>query len=528
MGVPLLWQLIQQEGYNANLLWQFSVAPLPPGSFYRVNIFAFLFSTIQRIYAPPVDDQHTCYLIFEQHLVSRQIPKDAAFLYIDGPSPVEKRTTSESREPKRTLALQKAQACIGVMEERVRNRRRLRKRYFNKLYKLTRAAFYCDMLVHNTVETIWRPLGRSRFLAYKVADVCRTLDLFRAQLTLLGIVSKNDYTSSLTRLGVATNYKIVNRCLGLGGAVLEPSRHCNQEWKPPAHFEAAVRVFARRKFTAPADQTPNAQLEPSDPASQNAATEDEAQQPTDLQSILSRLQALQIRAKENRNSSYTVQEKEPLVVSNRNDTVDCLPEQRPRQHESGRKYKYRQRFAVKTRSHLQKHEPPEPLKQYQLKPCKSPPDSPLDCVNSTTQPRTQPKVRDVTHVDKKNLVEAMAWDHPTGTLELGTVNSNTSFKRTCQIAVGRLVEALAIHHIKEAEEDDITHKDDTKDMEDMPKKKNNQDDEDNEGEEGNMKPLDPEDRHLRLPCPGFSDKDLADFGKEYLEHKPATQVGLDE
>ncbi|KAF9125980.1 hypothetical protein BGW39_007002 [Mortierella sp. 14UC] len=289
------------------------------------------------------------------------------------------------------------------------------------------------------------PQSRSALPAYKVADVYRSLDLSRAQLTLLGIVSKNDYTSNLTRLGVATNYKIA-KSLGENepDAQALVALYLNHpdivaENGSPARFEAAVRVFACRKFTAPAEQTPNAQPEPSDPASQNAADEDEAQQPADLQSILSRLQTPRTRPKENMNSSYTVQEEEPLVVFNRCDTVDRPPEQRA--------------------------------------------------------------------LDSQQIVRL-----------------SSKVKRTCQIAIDQYVEALAIHHIKEeAEKDDNTDKDDTRDKEELPKKRNNQDDEDNEGDEGNKKSLELEDRHLQLLCPGFSDKDLADFGKDDLEHEPATQ-----
>jgi len=254
MGVPQLWQLLRQQGYEATLLWQFPVTPLPPGSFYRVDILAYLFSAIERIYTSPSHDQQYRNTIFEQHLQSCRVPKNAAVLYIDGPSPDEKLTTREFREAKRVLALQKAQTCIEDMEERLEGRRRLQKRDFSKLRKLTRAAFYwslesrkslaehlagngwnvvectseadlaiamdcqpgdvvlssdSDMLVYTTVETIWRPLARGRFLVYNVADMLNFLGISRAQLTVLGIVSKNDYTTNLARLGVTTNFKIL-------------------------------------------------------------------------------------------------------------------------------------------------------------------------------------------------------------------------------------------------------------------------------------------------------------------------------
>lgn len=104
MGMPLLWPLIRQEGYEATLLWQFPLAPLPPDSFYRVDILACFFSTIRRIYSSPSLDQQTQHIIFEQHLQSCRLPKNATLLYIDGPSPDEKLAAREAREAKRVLA----------------------------------------------------------------------------------------------------------------------------------------------------------------------------------------------------------------------------------------------------------------------------------------------------------------------------------------------------------------------------------------------------------------------------------------
>jgi hypothetical protein len=117
------------------------------------------------------------------------------------------------------------------------------------------------------------------------------------------------------------------------------------------------------------------------------------------------------------------------------------------------------------------------MKQYQLKPWKAPPDSPLD--PSSNKNRPLPKVQVVTDMDKKKLVNAMVWDHPTRTLEFGTINSNATralnrrpeqpgslallpriksslsrvvrlssqVKRTCQRAIGQYIEHLALHRI---------------------------------------------------------------------------------
>jgi 5'-3' exonuclease len=175
-------------------------------------------------------------------------------LYIDGPSPEEKRETRQRREEKRIVALQKAHIWLSDMETRVGARRRVRKRDFTKLNKLIRAAFYwtqdaraslaiylreqgwtvvecpseadtaiaidsrpqdivvsgdSDMLIYATVHTIWRPISRGKYLVYHLPKVLSYLGVSRLALTVLGIVCKNDYTSNLARMGLSTNIKIL-------------------------------------------------------------------------------------------------------------------------------------------------------------------------------------------------------------------------------------------------------------------------------------------------------------------------------
>ncbi|KAI1292410.1 hypothetical protein EDD11_008779, partial [Mortierella claussenii] len=66
------------------------------------------------------------------------------------------------------------------------------------------------MLAYNTIKTIWRPLSKRRhFLLYDVEEVLKCLGISRAHLTVLCIVSKNDYNNNLSLMGVITNYKVV-------------------------------------------------------------------------------------------------------------------------------------------------------------------------------------------------------------------------------------------------------------------------------------------------------------------------------
>ncbi|KAF9323508.1 hypothetical protein BGZ91_003538 [Linnemannia elongata] len=319
-------------------------------------------------------------------------------------------------------------------------------------------------------------------MAYNVANMLNFLGISRAQLTVLGIVSKNDYTTNLARLGVTTNFKI-HKSLKDAEQDIELSvarylEHPDVVTKNAGatHFEAAIRVA-----TVPA-----------------------------------------------------LAEK-PYVVFNRYNTVDRPPEQRPRPHKSGRNFKYRQRYAIKTRIHLQEHEAPESMKQYKLKPWKSPLESPLDPSSNKNEPRPLPKVRDVTNMVKKDLVDAMAWDHPTRTLELGTINSNVTralnkdhsqpepsvllpriksclsrvvrlsskVKRTCQIAIGLYIEQLALHHIQE----DERRKEDNKE--------NGETEDDGKEDDGKKEKEGQE-------------KDLANFSKGETEQEPTTQEGLED
>lgn len=380
MGIPLFWPHMRQEGYEAAMLWQFPSTPLPPNAFYRIDILSCFYSTIQRIYTS-THDQHICNIKFEQHLISYGVPKNS-YLYFDGPSPDEKHATLKTREAKRDLALQKAQACISDMEARVSSQRKVRKRDFNKLFKNIRAAFYwsqesrsslahhltnngwnavvcpseadiaiaadcqpkdivisgdSDMLIYDTVETVWRPLSRGRFLVYELAEVMVHLSISRAQLTTLGIVSKNDYSSNLTRLGISTNYKIVkslektetgncNLLFNLQRFLWKPL-YTNPCWpvyslfslflhdvadvqkliqqylvhsdvvcKNPSatHFQAATNVFVHRTFTAP-DSTI-----PLHTPGQEATAQDGAQQCGTVKDIFERLEALRLKLNESK------------------------------------------------------------------------------------------------------------------------------------------------------------------------------------------------------------------------------------
>ncbi|KAF9079164.1 hypothetical protein BGX23_004873, partial [Mortierella sp. AD031] len=249
-----------------------------------------------------------------------------------------------------------------------------------------------DMLIYDTVETVWRPLSRGRFLVYELAAVMDHLSISRAKLTTLGIVSKNDYSSNLTRLGISTNYKIVKSLdkteTDVQKLIQQYLVHPNVVCKNPSamHFQPATKVFVHRMFS-----TPDSTMAPQT-LGQESTSKDGAQQCRTLGDIFERLEALRLQLRESKKSTNDAgQAEEPRDVFNRYDTVDHPPGCRSRSHGSGRPYKYRQRYAIKTRSQLKKHDPPETMKQHQLKPWKSPPESPLDLSINTISPKIASK-----------------------------------------------------------------------------------------------------------------------------------------
>ncbi|KAG0254785.1 hypothetical protein BG011_005518, partial [Mortierella polycephala] len=63
-----------------------------------------------------------------------------------------------------------------------------------------------DMLVYGTILTIWRPISRRQCLVYDVPSVLATLNISKIRLTVLGVVSKNDYNSNIYSLRCITNF----------------------------------------------------------------------------------------------------------------------------------------------------------------------------------------------------------------------------------------------------------------------------------------------------------------------------------
>ncbi|KAG0020648.1 hypothetical protein BGZ81_009264, partial [Podila clonocystis] len=342
-----------------------------------------------------------------------------------------------------------------------------------------------DSLIYASIKTIWRPLARGRYLAYDVQMLLKQLEMSRAGLTVLGIVSRNDYSTNLTRMGVSTNYSIIQP---FGDAdpdtILQAyldhgevaSKHASK-----THFDAALKIFVRQQFTVE-DCIVSSQV-----SNQEDATQDPVQRTVTLENVLQRLKDLRLQLIESKKKSFIGgQAEERPRIFNRYNTIDHPPSLKPPPHSSGRKYKYRERYAIKTRLRVTKHEPPDILKQYTWKPWTARPESPRESTTSTSRCKRKDKpakpLLPVELMTKKDLVLALQWEHPTRTLEVGTINANVSralkqfpaplqddyflriktcltditrlaarSKRTCQRLIGQYLEQLSLHGVDEVD-----------------------------------------------------------------------------
>jgi hypothetical protein len=251
MGIGSLWAFIREKGYVPQIIRGLPSTPPLPSSKFRVDLLASFYPQVRYHY---LNDSSTFPQAIERHLISCELHKETSVLYLDGISPVEKQHTNSLRQYKRNNALAGVEDCIRDMEKSLEGGHAPHKPTFKNLEKKLRGAFYLgqdsrmvlatylrgqgwnlpevasesdvaiacdfkpgdvvvsgdsDMAAYENVETIYRPLSRKRFLKYKMAVVTKHLELSRKQLTALCCVSKNDYTTNLTQMGIKTNYGIM-------------------------------------------------------------------------------------------------------------------------------------------------------------------------------------------------------------------------------------------------------------------------------------------------------------------------------
>lgn len=251
MGVLGLWPFLRKKGYDPFI-------HCLPNSFARVDILGTFFSTIR--YAYTSHNLERAHLILERE-IDKYFDRKSSSLYLDGLPCVEKITTLIHREEIRAKALDNAEKFISILDQKVDENLRVRKWLFSTIHKYLRNSFYwtldarksfeiymrnkgwaiticsteadlaialdcvptdivvsrdSDMLIYESVHTIWRPISKGRFLVYDLPKVLEALGINRVQLTLLGVVSKNDYSNNIHGLGAESNFGIIKRLKGEG------------------------------------------------------------------------------------------------------------------------------------------------------------------------------------------------------------------------------------------------------------------------------------------------------------------------
>ncbi|KAG9319438.1 hypothetical protein KVV02_000474, partial [Mortierella alpina] len=213
MGVVGLWPFLKDKGYEPVLRHQSALQNHQHSqpSLIRVGVLGAFFITVRHAYSRKHhDDAHA---ILEMAF-TKLGPKETLVLYLDGAPALEKALTTANREEKRRTDLEVAEKNLQEFETLITANLRLRKRHFVAV---------------------------------------TSLQVTRAQLTVLEVVSRNDYTKNVEGLGPATNYSIVKRLkstdpIVMVNAYLADKRvvHKNTEQQT---FEKSIRVFLKGEQT---------------------------------------------------------------------------------------------------------------------------------------------------------------------------------------------------------------------------------------------------------------------------------------
>lgn len=151
--------------------------------------------------------------------------------------------------------------------------------------------------------------------------------------------------------------------------------------------------------------------------------------------------------------------------------------------------RHRPRYSIKKRTRRLEHDPPKGMKQYKWKPWTKPPESPVDLDTGTkskskateTESSLSTATTVVADMDKRQLVRALCWEHPTVTLDIGTLSANVNevlkdepalqqevldcirkavrlaaeIKRSCQRLIGLYLERLTVPGVLQPSDTDV-------------------------------------------------------------------------
>ncbi|GJJ78017.1 hypothetical protein EMPS_10376 [Entomortierella parvispora] len=467
----------------------------------RIDVLSF-FCIIRNAYSRcKPEDAHK---ILERHL-ARFGSKSNLVLYIDGQQALEKEETARRRKESRTVAAAKCMKSLQNLEDLINQNSRPRKRHFSDARSTLAATFYwslddrrsfvkymedagwcvqickteadvaiavdcqpddivisqdSDFLAYNTVSTLWRPVSKHVLLEYKLANVCLALQLSRAQLTALAIVSRNDYNRNLYSLGPITNYSLIKGICSpdiesivtayLGHVVVSNK---NKEGQT---FRISIQVFVNKQQT-PVPIQPAPVVSHDDTTTSNPSFEtlqskfrsicsryEEMKKIRPLDRICNR-EIVRLKSSHTKNRYRTVESpafiRTPPRVQPANEE-NCaslilspqggssLEEQEshaplPRTRIPNN----RPRYSFKRIEHkkVKKRPPPPKMKQYTWKPHKEQdpkPDKAQPAPKPKAPLRTLESFVEPAKTEKIGVIRSMRYQHPTSSLSIGTLAAN--------------------------------------------------------------------------------------------------------
>ncbi|KAK3821500.1 MAG: hypothetical protein J3Q66DRAFT_152665 [Benniella sp.] len=468
MGLKDWFPFLRRKGHDPPVLQQSTAGASLPDTTRRVDVLSF-FAVIKSAYGnKPLVQAHT---LLENH-IAKLGTKDNLVLYVDGDQAVEKQHANTIREAAREKAVERCKQSLDTLEERIDNDRKVRKRHFTDVRASLSATFRwsfpdrkaflshmvqagwtireceteadvaiavdcqpndvvisadSDMLAYASISTLWRPVSRDQFLVYKLPDVLRDLGLSRAQFTALAIVSSNDYNRNIYSLGPSTNHSIIKTLHGQDPRELVAMYMSHKEVatknKKKEDFAFSTRVFADLK------QTPvHTESDPAPPTNPHQRLKDRFQQ------VCSRFEEKKMQRQTIQQQSSST--KDDIIrlhsskAPNRFKTVESPAPPPPSlsdsqvTEENTRTPRHRPRYSFRGRTQKIHHQPPPRMKKYTWKPHKAPPEPLAKPSNNPAKkpPRTKP-IADG-EMDKMTLVGGMSWEHPTITLDVGTLKAN--------------------------------------------------------------------------------------------------------
>ncbi|KAK3822858.1 MAG: hypothetical protein J3Q66DRAFT_437301 [Benniella sp.] len=516
MGILGLWGLLKDKGYKPTLHHhppQTLNAEPTSAPTCRLDVLGTFYQDIKESYSK--HPSQTAHHIMEQKLL-KVGTKDDLWLYLDGYPSQEKQSTHAQREQKRMDNGWRGQELLEDLHARIEEGRN--QGWKHVVEAATEAdlaiAKDCqpndivisrdsDLLIYPTVTKVFRPISQGRYLQYDVQDLTAVLGMNRIQFTVLGIISRNDYTSNIPSLGAKTNFKIVK---GLSApdpdAMVEQYLACpevvlkttkdntgenntgennsgenadntgedandtgenaeNTEENAEGPFDKSIKVFVRLEQQV-ADPSPMQQ----DPASSHDELRMYFMEVQALHLIKkAEMEKLQQEAKRHvyhalslcisdcttADNAYTNLSDDTFFVCRQ--VATSTQGNQPR---SINRYKiydqppknasdamgWNPRYTPKERVRREPHEAPRGMKRYKWKPYAVTPEAPSSDPSSSTNPSpstdssvptdpspTAPSKRKnppplPNGPQKQPLLKCMNWEHPTSTLDIGTISAN--------------------------------------------------------------------------------------------------------